>query len=109
MAWPWSHTNEAYAHAREELERMAKEALAEIYAEWKAVEYDEYGSAEGFNEQVFEDRQNYALRTDVPNSELTEFIWERASEQATCDNGGFNAWMCPYGCGPHCVSFGPKA
>ena len=28
--------------------------------------------------------------------------------QKTCDNGGWNAWMCPYGCHPHCVDFGPE-
>jgi len=38
---------------------------------------------------------------------LADFIWEQASEYATCDNGGFNAWMCPSGCGCHCVSFSP--
>lgn len=36
---------------------------------------------------------------------IVDDIWERASNLATCDNGGFNAWMCPFGCDCHTVSF----
>lgn len=34
---------------------------------------------------------------------LVDDIWERASNLATCTNGGHDAWMCPFGC--HMVSF----
>ncbi len=43
---------------------------------------------------------------DVGLCELdtADAIWQYASEDLrTCDNGGYNAWMCPWGC--HTVSF----
>jgi hypothetical protein len=29
---------------------------------------------------------------------LADWVWMRAEEQATCDNGGYELWMCPTGC-----------
>jgi hypothetical protein len=25
-------------------------------------------------------------------------VWEKVKALAVCDNGGFEAWVCPYGC-----------
>ena len=36
---------------------------------------------------------------------LAESIWPRMEELATCTNGGWEAYCCPYGCGPHMVTF----
>jgi hypothetical protein len=36
---------------------------------------------------------------------LSELIWELAEGQRTCTNGGWEAWVCPFGC--HTVPFGP--
>ena len=36
-------------------------------------------------------------RNDV-KERIADYVWKRASEQRTCENGGFNPWMCPHGC-----------
>lgn len=115
MAWSWSHTDEAYKYAKSELHKLSHETLAEIYAEWKATTY-------GAKDASFEDRDGWDIASfgqkkypaclngalKLPTDVLASEIWNHASEQATCDNGGYNAWMCPYGCMPHCVDFGPN-
>jgi hypothetical protein len=107
MAWSWSHTNEAYANAEENLRSMPKEKLEIIFAEWRAAQgkggiIEDCGN---FDERKYTRALAYAKTLD--DETLADFIWERASEAATCDNGGFEAWMCPSGCGCHCVSFSP--
>ena len=106
MAWSWSHTQQAYADARENLSDMDRETLEIIFAEWRAAQ-GKNGVIDpvspGFSERKYERGLKHAKALD--HDTLVDFIWERASEFATCDNGGFEAWMCPHGCGPHCVSF----
>jgi hypothetical protein len=105
MAWSWSHTAEAYDNARENLARLPKEKLEIIFAEWRAAQgkggiiHDH----NEFNERKYNRALAYAKTLD--DETLVDFIWERAEEAATCDNGGFEAWMCPSGC--HTVSFSP--
>jgi len=107
MAWSWSHSQQAYADAEENLRNLPKETLEIIFAEWRAAQgkggiiHDH----NDFNQRKYERALKHAktLLDDV----LADFIWEQASDHATCDNGGFNAWMCPSGCGCHCVSFSP--
>ena len=106
MAWSWSHTHEAYDYARNELEKLPYETLLEIDAEWQAAEYTDepYAHTPEFNIEKFNNAmQALSLPTE---DELAERIWDRANEQRTCDNGGWNAWMCPFGC--HTVNFGPE-
>lgn len=107
MAWSWSHTNEAYADAEANLRRLPKEELEVIFAEWRAAQ--EKGGAidrchAAFNERKYNRALAYAKQLD--DETLADFIWEKASEQATCDNGGWNAWTCPHGC--HTVPFSPE-
>ena len=107
MAWSWSHSQQAYTDAEENLRNLPKETLEIIFAEWRAAQgkggiiHDH----NDFNQRKYERALKHAktLLDDV----LADFIWEQASDHATCDNGGFNAWMCPSGCGCHCVSFSP--
>ena len=111
MAWSWSHTEQAYADAYDNLGELPVETLREIWAEWLATDTGfSHPDADysGFSPSLYEQ----ALATGHKEWEdpeashvLPDLIWEQASEQATCDNGGFNAWMCPHGCGPHCVTF----
>lgn len=53
------------------------------------------------------DSEAYAIALEesrsLPIDTLADYITERAETTATCDNGGFNAWVCPSGC--HTVSF----
>lgn len=106
MAWAWSHSEEAYQNAENNLRGMKREELEIIFAEWRAAQGK--GGSIDYGDPAFDERKyNRALRfaKTLPHETLADFIWERASDFATCDNGGFNAWMCPHGCGPHCVPF----
>lgn len=108
MAWSWSHSTEAYQNARENLEKQSIDFLRAVYAEWNAQAnaenaYDDIGDSDepGFDEQQY--YQAYQEACEIPDDILCDFIWNKMEEQATCDNGGFNAWACPYGC--HLISF----
>jgi hypothetical protein len=102
MAWSWSHTNEAYEAARANLGRLEPSELQVIWAEWEAwtgeLENDMWG---GFHDGRYITALRAARR--IPSEHLANDIWDRMSKQATCDNGGWNAWSCPFGC--HTVSF----
>ncbi len=113
--WSWSHTQDAYDNARENLSQLDEETLRIIWAEWRTFEEctQKYGedsqgdarfvsSDEEFDEKVYvkfleEDKK-------IPLDILVDEIWSRAEEQADCDNGGFNAYLCPYACSEHMVS-----
>lgn len=103
MAWSWSHTNEAYANAQANLEELPLETLRVIEAEWRARRTDEFGWNSEFSVAKYNKAMAAIKRENYSAQILAESIWEKASEQATCDNGGYNAWMCPFGC--HTVSF----
>ena len=113
MAWSWSHSAEAYDNARNNLELLPITTLNIIFAEWRAAQA-KHGIIEDHN--AFDQRKySRALKhaeelttqygEGFAREQLVEFIWEKAEQAATCDNGGFDAWMCPSGCGCHCVSF----
>ena len=106
MAWSWSHTQQAYEDARENVSELDRETLEIMFAEWRAAQ-EKHGVIDqispGFSQRKYDRALKYA--ESLPHDTLVDFVWEKASEFATCDNGGFEAWMCPHGCGPHCVSF----
>ena len=116
MAWSWSHTHEAYSNAREQLGELSPITLITIRAEWSAVD-DPCDTAGGFHagryrgtERALLKQYSRALtlkRAELFRESLEEQIWDLMSDGATCDNGGFNAWACPYGCGCHTVPFNP--
>lgn len=126
MAWSWSHTQEAYDNARVNAFNLSIEELATIYAEWKAydksvAEHDPVAAHHSirvgpgvpkvdpysieadtdFDRDYFGSVLRSALK--LPPDVVFGEVWERANDQRTCDNGGFNAWLCPYGC--HTVPF----
>lgn len=105
MAWSWSHSDEAYEAAEANLRALPKEQLEIIYAEWRAAQGKGgiIHDSDSFDERKYKRALAYAKTLD--DESLADFIWGRASEAATCDNGGWNAWMCPSGC--HTVSFSP--
>jgi len=102
MAWEWSHTNEAYANAYDNLHNSPRAWLAIAFAEWKAkeIEDSEDDEREPFGAEY---ETELAFAATLATDTLADSIWDKASEQRTCDNGGFNAWVCPYGC--HTVPF----
>lgn len=102
MAWSWSHTAEAYGNAEANCAELPAETLREIEAEWRAYR-PEASELENFHLGTFQDAM--ADLANVPADALAQSVWERASDERTCDNGGWNAWLCPFGCDPHKVSF----
>lgn len=98
MAWSWSHSNEAYENAYNNLNNLDRDDLVEIATEWDCFDAEESDDDSIFDWDI--GRKKYAVYTQEI---LVNRIWERMSEQSICDNGGFNAWCCPYGC--HTVSF----
>ena len=110
MSWEWSHTNEAYENARDNLEKLSSNTLAVIMAEWEAFEPNEHfsSSSSQLNTQKYEERLKYyrmQLRSGLDKQALANSIWDRAEKLRTCTNGGYMAWMCPFGCSCHMVSF----
>lgn len=103
MAWEWSHSQDAYAALEEHIRSQDREWLEIVYAEWHArrttVDADEDSFSNGNYQRGLAKAQ---LKSD---EELAEFIYERASEQGLCTNGGHEAWCCPYGCGPHLLTW----
>lgn len=100
MTWGWDHCNRSYRNAKANLFDLCHETLAVIYAEIKAC----HTSSSGENElDVPEYSDELLLARDIPSSSLVDFIWESMDSRRLCDEGGFNAYCCPYGC--HTVSF----
>ena len=103
MSWEWSHTQEAYEHARENLEKLPHSELAIIHAEIQATRHDtRYTGFPQFNRNRYNKCLEYAKLFTC--EQLIEYIWEYAEQYRTCTNGGHMAHVCPYGC--HTVSFG---
>lgn len=131
MAWEWSTGIEAKQYAENKLHKMSQKNLRIIWAEWKTwqkaqkekfeeacKEAEENGWPEptqGFDSHDF-DQDYYQEQYEearliikrVGKEPLADDIWKWASELRTCTNGGWEAWMCPYGCQCHMVPFGPK-
>ncbi len=101
MAWSWSHTPEAYANARENLLDLSPELIREIWAEWQAWNGDSV--VPQIDVDTFD--AEHARAAELPVDALASDIWEKASELATCDNGGWQAWLCPFGCDAHKAPF----
>lgn len=107
MAWEWSHAPEAYEAARLNLYNLDPEQLREIFAEWKGYTCDSEANESDPCPHCYEDARAEAAQ--MTSDELAAYVWEQASHQRTCDNGGWNAWLCPYGCGCHVVPFDTEA
>ena len=108
MAWEWSHTQEAYDNALNNLDNFETDELLTIASEWAAWDGED-GFDEGKYYKALKDLRNRRSRLVKRNMThgfregLIDDIWNHMSEFRTSDNGGYNAWACPYGC--HTVSF----
>jgi hypothetical protein len=101
MAWSWSHTTVAYEAVHENIRQANREFLEIAYAEWKGAEDIDR------HPQLNDVKYDLALAEakTLDNETLADYIWERTSDYQTCDNGGFLAHCCPFGCEPHKVPF----
>lgn len=109
MAWEWSHTNEAYANAYDHVQRLPRKTLLVVLREWSYHDREIKGTLRG---PVISPKTGRALGFRLPagirrlcQDTLADLVWERAENHRTCDNGGWNAWICPDGC--HTVPFDP--
>jgi hypothetical protein len=112
MAWEWSHSADAYEYARDRLYKLSCQKLRVIWAEWqvKLAEPEEDTGWDQWDQEVYDAALKEATELTKKASYkqiLADDVWDWMVDQATCDNGGFNAWCCPYGCGCHTVPFGP--
>ena len=120
MAWEWSHTAEAQEMALQNLGRKSIKFLSECYAEWKCEEIMD--ASKSFQDELFMFADDDSPVPELPNvlktdpmrdgryegfvkeakemdkDELVGWVWEKSSEQRTCENGGYDPWMCPHGC-----------
>ena len=103
MAWDWGHTSEAYENARQNLTLLPAQDLVEAWAEFQT---DEYQADYDSQEHELNLAHGSAILRDEGRDTLEAAVWRLAERQATCDNGGHNAWICPEGC--HTVSFSPE-
>ena len=109
MSWEWSHTEEAYSDAFKNLCDLDRETLCVIMAEWDTEIFNGGEYLDGF----YDKRLQQLMEDKFESCEtLARQIWIQCAESQeingqwfgrTCDNGGFNAWMCPHGC--HTVPF----
>lgn len=124
MTWEWSHTQEAYDYARENLELLDLDTRIEILAEIRAAQevtqttgtpiYD-VDSSVGLSDLigVYERSIRDSMSEDrvdgspprMTEEMLNDAIWEFAEEIRRCTNGGWEAHLCPFGCGSHMVYF----
>jgi hypothetical protein len=90
MAWQWSHTEQAYHNAKENLYTLDKQTLAECLVEWKlriGVDVPDYDSL-------------VEMYKGLLQCQLVEKVWDFMSSYEhgrTCDNLGFDAWVDPDG------------
>ena len=87
--WEWSHSEEAYSYAREQLGKLPRKELAEIAIAWKK-ELPRRGK-----NALINTRSKY-----VSDGMLADWIWEHASSYdhgRNCSNGGHELYMDPQG------------
>ena len=104
MSWEWSHTQEAYENVRKNIYykvEREREEMEEVWGEWYAYFLEEYMDVP-FLDSI---KAGMKIAEGLSDYDLAERIWVLSDNQATCENGGFEAWICPYGCGCHMVPF----
>ena len=100
MAWAWSHTQDAYQNAFENLNNLPDDEIRVIWSEIQSAQMNDNYHYD-FNPESYE---RYLTHCQDINPEFLAYdIWEFMQEFETCDNGGFNAYCCPFGC--HTVPF----
>ena len=112
MTWDWSHTQEAYDNVYYNISQLSLETLREIATEIKTYQ-DMLAQRperviEGLSDREIlwhpELHEMYLEQVNkLPADILVDLIYKFAAEQAECTNGGYEAYVCPYGC--HSVSF----
>ena len=90
-------------------DREAQEWLLVVWAEWQAENWRDWRSHE-FDMRRYQRalRRAYRIATNGSWRQLAEDIWEKPQEYSTCTSGGWEAYVCPSGCGCHLIPFTPE-
>ena len=119
MAWSWSHSPEAYESIEIQLNNKGVEAnngdteaiewLHTVWSEFVASNWKEDRVTTDLDLRKYQRAIARAKRqgAELGYNKLAADIWNWSSELATCTNGGWNAWCCPFGC--HLIPFNVKA
>lgn len=115
MAWEWSHSDDAYGYAEEQLGKLPVSTLLEIAGEWKT--HINNKAKEAYErEHEFDEADEVAPPFVEPctldfagmsGGTIAAWIWSQASgydHGRTCSNGGHELYLCPHGC--HTVDLG---
>lgn len=116
MAWEWSHTEAGYNYVRLSIRDLAIDNLKVVWAEIKTFQecfqkHNDELRAEGeegvlypanngsyFRDDIYEKHLNSEALLNKSSEDIAEEIWEFAAWQRECDEGGFNAYICPFQC-----------
>jgi hypothetical protein len=105
--WSWSYSQEGVCNIRARIEAQPVEWLREVWAEWQAakVNRDQPWQEPEFSERRYRKalKQAEEFSADI----LADEVFSRAEEQADCTNGAWEAYCCPFHCGPHTVTPDP--
>lgn len=104
MAWEWGFSVEGIEAIRENIRNQDREWLETVFAEWETIPKNQNDgfSTQDFNEKKYSKALQKAKK--LPDDVLADYIYERAETQSLAENGGHNAYCCPYGCTCHTVS-----
>lgn len=103
MSWNWSHTEEAIQNVQTNIASLDDDTLVEVYAEWSCAQLTGTGYV------LIEAKMPLARETarsfiDADARDIiVDAIISKTCHHAECENGGFEAHICPFGC--HTVSF----
>jgi len=107
MSWELSPSTECLSALPDYLATLDTETICVIYAEWRVFlnkrntkQDRDYWNASRYEKSLAWAR-DYCTR--MPVEYLAQDIAQWAIEHGTTDNGGHNVWLCPSGCGCHCV------
>jgi len=100
MAWSWSYSDEGLSAIMAGIENLPLDDLITCYAEFEAYRLRNRSNVKfDFNRTAYRRGLHQArLIADTGEDILVSAIQSRAEELATSDNGGWNAYVCPYGC-----------
>jgi hypothetical protein len=106
MSWSWSHATEAYDAARRNMERLPRETRNVIAAEWlAAIPHPRWGIHFHAELDLRKYYRSLPRVSEWDDEKIDDYIWQRVEDLATCTNGGWEAHLCPFGCGCHMVPF----
>ncbi|UBF29914.1 hypothetical protein K9N68_37525 (plasmid) [Kovacikia minuta CCNUW1] len=112
MVWAWSHTIEAYLNLKTNIAGLPPDQLQCIWAEILTSKFcqkkqqienrllypgkDMPVSCDEFDENFY--NEALEVSTQKAASQLVEEIFSFAQNQALCSEGGYQDYVCPYGC-----------